>query len=716
MTIKQLKKRLVRSMVEPELIYMPVEEKKGKEPFMFNINVINNTTDISILSSIGTTTFWNGTLYNLKDANGIPVTIETYPELFWDRPYNEITMTNIDTGNETGIKVITQLDIIHLSTNMVQNVPELFLTVDWGDGTRDTYHSIDINNWYEAFPNSIQQFIFTNNFTCDAIPTLSNYGKHKYEENGEYKITVTGYDDSVFIDYQDDNFKLLDVYSFGDLNRIACQNMFSRVLKDMTYMPKINFNYLTRVVNVINMFSNPLRRYDNSWYEDFENLKFNWEDIGGDNFFTHFPNLIYANNCFQSCGISYVPDYCFTHNVWLQDISGCFQNCELEYVGNYACANLQYLRTASSAFECERETTEDWLSEKFRKQRLFEYIGESIFENCVQLEDVTDCFNSYITVTSTDPIQIDKNTYSNIFYIGWRYIKDKAFKNCQKAHSSSNICGFGLNNKSVYNLISIGDEVFAGCDTQRRFLDTSAGSQREAQFPCTLQNIGDDCFKDCKNISNFSLWGAISLHNIPEKLLYDIEYQNGMTYYISPVPFEYLFTYVNSPNYPDVRNIGLSYFLKQIYRNSNGLADHAFGHIFSTQFYQEFFPEIIERLTEVQQDFPKNVGFHWGKNMFNNRFLQQVGSFTQFSYFVCMNYTNTYSDDGVWTQQDIYNLTTGEAPPFWEYDIRWRLGEEVENGFIIQNGVNITSNKLQYDNETEIPRDPTYWVWTYKSE
>ena len=695
MTVKQFKRRWLNSKIEPELFYLPVGKKEGRQPFIFEIEVFEDgakTIWLRYNSSYFLTVggLENCTLYNLKDSNGNFVTKETHPDLFWEFPYNEISSTtSYDSATNTSTTIRT---IKHLSENMVEQIPKLYLNIDWGDGQTLEIDSQKANCSYIVPANGrTVVYSFQDGFDCDCYSdTKAAYANfsHTYEKAGIYRVQVEGYADGFYLDYSSTsaNYKLLDIISWGDLNWKCLDYAFCRVVKDMNFMPKIDFQYFKKVISLNHAFyRSQSGEFDNMLNENRTGLHFDWEDIGGDRFFDNFPKLIYANSCFYYSDISYVPDYCFANTPYVQELYTCFWGCELRYVGNYACANLKYLKNASRMFGSYKDCTEEWLAQKFKGAPLLEYFGDSVFENCVSLTNVNSIFNVYFKVTKT----VNNDSLSEAyFFVGWQKIGSKVFKNCPL------ITGATCQDIALNTLHSIGEECFSGCESL-----TYVFGEGWINGIC-LQSIGADIFTGCKSLRGFYPLGSILLKEIPDNFLYDVEYTSSSSRY--EFAMRLMYDCSNDDNY--MQNLSLEHFVYLLT-----------GHSISSSFYQEFFPEAYEKLLNAQKTYPYNIGLHLGKNMFNEEFLSQVqqdGFTGWWASKICFGHhvdIFTYDSDGVLIKWEIYNNTSGEAPPFWKYGINVNLGSECENnGWVktYENGKTCTyvSNTVQFDNEAEIPR------------
>lgn len=353
---------------------------------MIKINVINADSSEVYLTSLsaGYANINSVTYYNLKDSHGEIVSPQNRPDLFWDRPYN---------GSDENKR-------FWLSENMAEEISDLYFEIDWGDKN------------IEKFP--IREYKTTINgeaFTYENITNSYKQYKHTYKQTGEFIITVSGYIDNLAIgtgfyysknknnsSNKSDNWKLIDIISWGDLNCKALVGTLETVISDMSYVPKLDFKYWKKVISICWIAT----YWDEGdvWNDEKNGLKIDWENIGGDRFFDNFPNLTIAYNAFYQSTITYIPEYCFKNNPYIKTLDSCFYNCELKYIGQYACANLKYLISAMNIVGLNRSKQNNKrtaiadVAEYIQKNQLLQYIGDSAFENCINLTDSGTFFKS----------------------------------------------------------------------------------------------------------------------------------------------------------------------------------------------------------------------------------------------------------------------------------------------------------------------------------
>lgn len=670
MNTKQFRRRWLNGKIESELFYAPIKKpiKKVKQSMIIKINVINAGISERYLTKVDISRkFPCQTFYNLRDANGDIVNRRTRPDLFWDRPYNG--------ADENAV--------FWLSDNMTEEIPNLYFTIDWGDGN------------IESFPKQIikttlneEVFTFESIFRYDVSNTTFN---HTYEKSGEYIITVSGYIDNLAIgkgfyynNQKSENWKLIDVLSWGDLNFKALAGTLSSVISDMDHVPKLEFKYWKKVITIYCFASH--WGQGNLWNDEKEGLKIDWDDIGGDRFFDNFPNLVDLYDCFYESTITYIPAYCFKNNPWIQRLDYCFYQCELKYIGEYACANLKYLTSAAQIVYLSRDLgnkkTIDERAEYIKNNQLLQYIGDCAFENCINMTDSISLNSLFMMNTGA----LDGK--------GWERIGNRVFKNCKKLISHHG------NNVGWAYLEYIGDELFAGCENLRSltymFMDAY-----------NLKYIGKDIFKGCKNLRNTECTFCYCCFklNLPDKLFYDVEYNGG--------DYSFDFKIDNQHSF----EVGTQWGDNQ--KKRDVLDFLASNSAYFPKEHQKMFkilkPELYEKMKlKYIESYPKYSGYHFGKNMFNEKFLKALGENggkiaaredTMFDGH-CDIYI--YGENFKLVDWELYNRNTGEAPPVWKYSIKMKFGEI---GVGEYDGVNIHGD-LKYDNSDEIPKEPP-WVKIY---
>ncbi len=703
MNVKQFKRRLVNGLVEPELFYMPVGKKD--DAFTIEIEVIKSNVFIEVFKHFvpsGSTSIpylfnLNSRLlmYNLKDENGIFVNKETYPELFWEFPCHG---TDYNKKEE------------FLSENMIENNVQLYFQIDWGDGEKTIETPVQ-----KTFTIRDHTFTYDTIQATDMSNTASSVDNpyvHMYKETGIYTVKVSGYASNIEIKdcyvprdknlyyYNDqkeqyDNgfgrirwrniegqcFVLRNIISWGDLKRRNFYSTFTRAIADMKQFPiNLPFKKLSKVV-ALEYLNGSMWIYNSLWNCDKLGLEMTWEALGGECFFDNFPNLISVNHCFVNSQFTYIPPYCFKNNPYLINAEGCFSGCLLEYVGEYAFANLKYLSNVSNVWYVN--IPNELKDVEYHKMHpIMSYIGDSVFENCENISSdnlINDIFVPH--------------SYINFF--GWQRIGNRIFKNCKKLTSGSG------GNTGWLNLTYIGDELFAGCEKLEKLNNCF-------QSAPNLEYIGKDIFKGCKKLYDTTGVFRYSFFkiNIPEKMFYDVEFQHDVKY-----NFDFNIDLDHGVNKlrEEKNHIGNFFDLTIAFYNEDN---------FNENYYKELYPELYQKLVYKIQNFDfditNNTGFHFGKNMFNENFLAELGNargaitvWTDDSFDGHMD-EYEYNNKGLMTKMIIHNRNTGEAPPFWKYGIEPVKFGEIGTGEEDESGV-YYSGDLQYDNADEIPKESP-WV------
>lgn len=578
------------------------------------------------------------TLYNLRDIDGNPITKETRPELFWDLPFNSDYQGLAHT---------------QLSKNMVEHGIVPHLNVSWGDGTSSIFS-------YKTKSITIINENLEEEVLCyDAIDINYSDYFHSYGQSGKYIITINGIVDNCYINYYSfssntTKIQLCRVIQWGNLNLKYLTYLVSAAVSLGVPFPT-NFPDWSKVISTSHMF------YDEDHQNVIKKTKLTWEILGGENFLNRFPNLVVADDMFMNSSIPYIPDYCFSKNKFLQSVNGAFEYTNLQYVGSYSFANLNYLLTIQDMCTSlySRSDYDDMLSLGYT---IREYIGDSIFENDINLIDGGRAFND-----ATD-------------YPSWRKIGNRVFANCYKVLSVLEVFGYHL-----YLLEEVGSELFLNC-TQLRKINMLFYQA------INLKMIGNDMFRGCKNIEDTSdlFYQTIRLHNIPDRFFYDVEFHN--TKFTMSDTF-YFFT--TSISYDDISTITSEKVNKFILQYYNGTVIQTFNPL--------LYQEMIEYYTDLidNQILHQELYFTFGKEMFNQKFLSDIIG-TEYEDMISsieFGLQNSCRLNG----QIIYiGVHCGEAPPFWNYiDIApisgvfgYITGENAEYKFI-----------NRYDNFNDIPKE-----------
>lgn len=686
MNIAEFKNRLLLSKIKSEYFYLLIKkQQKQYSDMIFEIEVFETNKELSILKindpgSTGSLSFNCQMFYNLRDDNNNQITFERYPELFTENP----------------------LDTTLFQKDLVKHNKQVFLKVDWGDG------EITIINGKQT-----QISLSGKNYFCDRI--FGSDITHLYSEPGIYKITVSGVCTSIFIHFSNINsyipnenrgWKVTKMTSFGDLDNTILTNTYSAIILDKAQINcYLNFNKLKQVRTIYHLLTSPKNIYNLDITQIYNNAHIHsWEEIGGDNFFHHFPKLINARGAFYQSWITYVPNYCFSDNLYLRDISSCFNNCPIKYIGNYACANLTNLQIANNfaGFGDNIYITGETIEEIVNKYE--EYIGEichvgdNVFENCINLYNVSYWYQPYFNLKIND----NNNDTLSI------YICDKLgkslFKNCY------NLSADGVfSSDRWYFLEEIGEGLFENC--------YNIESVHLQWNSICLKSIGKNMFKGCKKIN--VLMGNMAYlstsFEIPDNFLYDIEYRDNIQYTLNFHPFyDIIYTRGFSKG---INNYSFSCFLAQMLPfggfSGEPIEENAPLKVkIMTAFLNKFKPDTYNRLNIIKNNFPNNTYIKFGKNMFNEEFLQNVYFKTNKNYNLVLpnvfglvieisNYTSNY------TEYEYYNIGCGEAAPYWKY-IDLTDYTTTPNGSYAYGQESYTYNyntiiPVHYDNISEIP-------------
>lgn len=718
MNVKQFKRRWLNSKVEPELFYLPVKKEETDEAFIFEIELkdaaVNRRSTFFICTHdnpqvrffipepsdvpnwIAKTSI-NKTLYNLRDKEGNKISAETRPLLFWDLPFN---------SDYEG------LPHTQLSENMVEHGINPYLNISWGDGQTSNIHSI-VNKITIINEDGENEDLYFD--TIDPIMDFSNpdyigfriQSSHSYEKKGRYIISIKGCCDSCYLpdtkNADNSYYNLCKIIQWGELNRKSFNYLFSAVITNNILFPK-KLPSSKKVVTASHMFYNSTSLSEMT-------VKLDWDILGKmvdeENFFNAFPNVVDISDMFFKTNIPCIPERCFSKNKFLQFAYQAFWGTNLQYIGSYAFADLKYLLSVGNM--CYAKLY-DGLSIDESYSRLLslgytvhEYIGDSIFENDINLLDVGICFNS--------------NSNDGGRYPSWRKIGNRIFANCKKITEAARV--FGYDNVL---LEEVGNEIFLNCENLKdvnMLFHTSPN----------LKKVGNDMFKGCKSLENvFDLfYYTFRLRKIPGNLFYDVEFHNAK--FNMNCAFEH-FMPLNLNEYYDVEipiEKRLNRFWGQvIYSNVDVITNTM--KIFNPALYQEFYNYSKELITE--EKIQDELYFEFGKNMFNEKFLSQIlgTEYDEITVIGGMNfncYCYAFEDDDLQSINLIYTYyqpNRGEAPPFWRY-----TENPKDHGLFGYGNVNKTYHGNygysttyicynNYDNYEEIPKPKSfndYQGWLY---
>lgn len=642
MNIKQLKKRVLLGLIEPELFKMPIK-KEEDIPLIFDIYVHEDgkfircfNTCVSnqyLLNYSGSTVY---IYYQPKNSEGVYITPETHPNLFHTTPF-------IDTDPSSPTS-----QIISKFSTLLTSFSEPYLEVDWGDGniTRTTARddrNITIDGEKYTF-SQIKPVDEDNTFT------IGDMWYHKYEKSGRYTVKVKGNVARFYFEnypvqinttinsQQVGKCNLLKIHQWGDLHVKDLCYMFSFLLngseKNLVNKstfegyPEINWEQYRNVVSIASMFYNESSMTDyRSELAYIPKNEITWELVGGDRFFDKFPNIISASHCFYNNYFDYIPQECFKNNPYLVQLNNTFYRYAdkpFKYIGKNACKDLHYLQQASYCFYSTSDSENEYLQG-------VEIIEDSVFENCYRL-DSKQSGSTYLHHPFGMGVQYCLKTVGNRIFANCYHLTDAQymFQDC-------------------YLLSKIGNEIFENCHSLKNIsgMFINCGN---------LQQLGNDMFKGCYSIQNISyMFDSVTrLHYIPDNFLSDVEnqtiYARLFLWDGEDVDCNENWSFESSAGY----EYGTDEFIK---RQMDAVG--AFGGEFPLNFYREYYPEETQDILDYYNNLTiDDVYIHLGKNMFNNTCTLKEISFAYF--YACYNIRTDYS-----STHCIRDLYRGEAPPLW---------------------------------------------------
>lgn len=708
MNRKELLKRWRNAQYQPELFYAPVKKAEDdKDALIFDIYVENNDfyytnlismSRIEYLSDnvggffklkIGNETLITGQpFYCLQDNEGNPVTPETYPNLFHDKPWHECDVE----GN-----------IIKLSKLLVIN-EKPFLKMEC-DG------KIIYEQTSERYDITKLTFNGESGWSCEII--AYHLLMTAFETGREYTIKITGNIPQLAMTSWETGFKYVRIRQWGNLlNARSLNNMFSFLGYDMSVviydintfsMPDIKTINYTSIVDASRMFAG----YNGTYKDELEKNYFCNIDIWdflSENYLSKFPNLVYADSMFyQSFNISYIPRQLFQNNKYLVSVYTMFaqyhnyslaelneneqKKCITTYIGEECCANLQYLTNIQSMFY--------W---SYSNRVLgAEIVEDSIFENCVNL------YNTSTWIYSQHGIL--------------KKIGNRIFKNCYKIETVGTLASEG-------NLLleKIGDSVFENCTNLKTVSWWVAYAYR-------LKQIGKDIFKGCISLErcdylfgNTSLWkcGALNL-NIDSRqkqfVYYDHSYNTSTVTYSDNID-DLTLTFNSNSEQGTIEY--LKDYLHKVYGSTSG-----YNFDYFNQFPYLYSEAIKELLTEsIQKHQITDYQIQFGENMFTEECKQSVETISIFELgdeqgMVADHYTNR--DNSIYIGRTYIQLYRGVMPDFWNYP-NINIGTNSYGGgifgyesgrYVTPDGTFYTTIINNYTNETDIPHDGKWLVkWT----
>lgn len=623
LTIKQLKRRVVQGLVEPELAYMPWGKKKESEPMIIKIEVINIENPIFIrLARNFTSTIYVG-LKAFKYSNMEQEYNETGKITVNASNYyiNLIPYYNLKIKDESRVLVTDDIDyfrnpnydclykkpnenITNVIYSKCASSDPLWCEIDWGDGTVDYCDNIS-----EHLENDVFSYDRVNGYNCTR--------KHSYAEIGEYYITIKGnipyisfgcnqyYNGTNYYNYIDSpNIKLLEVVNWGELGLYDITDLFYNFYGTRNGNKLIHKYKMSKHISQ-NSFKNIISAERAFAYLDMDEDEFSHEIMF--DFVKTFPNLLNANYMLGETKISYIPEkFCYNHKNIL-NCGNMFSDCPITRIESFAFANCDNLSNVNSLTYSSNTP-------------LITIVKDSVFENDINLLDIFGTFNYVGGGSAFKLTYLDEN-------IGLKTVGNNIYKNCQRLRQA---------NEPFYQqagLVTVGESLFEGCED---LIDVYLCFNR-----CfSLQNIGKDIFKGCSKVRNFQMFlNECYLVNLPDNMLYDLKYYDYLKNF-NTESFNGYWESVSEDNGIIRDNVSeLSDFLKyKGYNHENFPTRKHSNDIFSKSF--------------VQESIDNNSFLNLGRNS-NNIF----SSFITFNNRISNNY---------YEYIHISNFT-GKAFPIWKY-------------------------------------------------
>lgn len=613
-------------MVEPELFYMPLGNKKESEPMIIKIEVINIENPIFIrLARNFTSTIYVGLKafkysnmeqeYNetgklVVDASSYKFRLTPYYNLKIKDSSKVLITDDIDYFRNPNYDCLFKqcdnsvTDIIYSKCVNSQNIE---CEIDWGDGTKDKCEDI-----IEQQENDVLSY--------NRINWKNSIRPHTYTKAGEYYITIKGtlpyisfgcnqyYNGTNYYNYIDSpNIKLLEVVNWGELGLYEITDLFYNFYGIRNGNKLIHKYKMSKHISQ-NSFKNIISAERAFAYLDMNENDFSHEIIF--DFVKTFPNLLYAQYMFGESKISYIPQYfCYNHKN-IMNCENMFFDCPITKIGAFAFANCNNLSTVNQLTYSSN-------------QPLITSVEDSIFENDINLLDIFSAFN-YINSSYID------STYLND-EIGLKTVGNNIYKNCKRLRRA---------NEPFYQqagLVTVGESLFEGCED---LIDVYLCFNR-----CfSLQNIGKDIFKGCSKVRNFQMFlNECYLVNLPDNMLYDLKYYDYLKGKITTESFNGYWLQLSEKNGVIQASDGygneLPRFLKyKGFNHENFPTRKHSNNIFSEAF--------------VQESIKNNSFLNLGRSS-NNIF----SSFITFNNRISNNY---------YEYIHISNFT-GKAFPIWKY-------------------------------------------------
>lgn len=636
--------------------------------------------------------------YNLRksDTNEI-VNIYTNPELFHD----DFPFVHTDT----------------FSTTLV-DYTEPFITVDWGDGSSSEIKS----TVYTLKINDIE-------YNYNAI--LNHYVSHKYSDSGEYTVKIRANIAQFYFltknRYDDYCWRLKEIVNWGEFRLRSAYQLLNRAYNDNAVW-SIKFPDFSQVVSADsffgesriyidkngNKYSNLFECRDLNSFEELPIKVLEWDkDFGGENFMSRFPKLMSAYRMFNKIITTHIPESFFSVCQYLQNLDYAFGNSIFEYIGDGACANLSYLQSAQNCFDFYNSiyindyNSFDGILKNWIPFRPFKYIGNSIFENDINLQNV----DAVLRVSG---------------FISYVNIGDSIFKNCtsltkieQSVFPAFSIC-----------LQTVGNSIFEGCSSLRQVNNVLRDNYN-------LRSIGENIFKGCTNLVGteyFCQW-ALRLKNIPDNFYTDVKYNEDIDYtdynlWIPAIQYG-LDWYLKEGDNREYCSLNKELIQKRADEDGLAFDDEYFNIVWNNLL--DSTPNIEFKRYEIwdSEDASEFKRFlinsqsndfclTLGKNIYSEEFLTgcndgskklniTIDGFSPYQhtwvYPTADEYGNIYGNEIAYVSK---MLVQGEAPPFWNYSNS--LGQ---NGTVITPTLENPYNVFGIPNKTSVIDDLIYEYKNY---
>ena len=621
LTIKQLKRRIVQGLVEPELAYMPWK-KTEREPMVIKIlvnNINNNLFVISLTNSFSSVIYchikafkYSNMEQEYEETGNIAANASNY--LLNLTPYY-----NLKIKDESRVLVTDDIDyfrnpnydclykkpnenITNVIYSKCASSDPLWCEIDWGDGTVDYCDNIS-----EHLENDVFSYDRVNGYNCTR--------KHSYAETGEYYITIKGnipsiafysnwdYEGVSYINpFDDPHIKLLEVCNWGELGVYNIDSIFGNFYRFNNDAHKYSYKMPKHISP--NSFKNVLTASQAFAYLDMDEDEFSHEIMF--DFVKTFPNLLNADYMLGETEISYIPEkFCYNH----KNILNCghmFYDCPITRIESFAFANCDNLSNVNGLTYSSNTP-------------LITIVKDSVFENDINLLDIYETFN-YVGSNSIFKLTyLDEN-------IGLKTVGNNIYKNCQRLRQA---------NQPFYQqagLVSVGESLFEGC---KDLISVSY-----CFYNCySLERIGANIFKGCTKVRECVCfcYGCYFV-NYPDKMFYDLKYYNYLKNF-NTESFNGYWESVSEDNGIIRDNVNeLSDFLKyKGYNHENFPSRKHSNNIFSKSFVQESIDNnSFLDIKHGNQIFNSSITFH---NIISD---------------ICDEYVH------------ISNFT-GKAFPIWEY-------------------------------------------------